>query len=467
MNVNELLHFVDSLVVEKTGKHLNDVQKALIEGIWQRQSYDEIAKEYYISKGHVGDVASKLLQFLSAELGENIKKSNFRSTLERVYYFKSSQNPKISGNSNICGNNNLILQTINKSDKKAKKREINTKLLHEDLTIAPKIIKFYNRKTELQNLSSWIFNKNISLVSVLGLSGIGKSYLVKRFIDLNLDQFEVIIWKSLQYPDCFDLLIDDIFSICDRELKPNINNRLNQLLTLLTQKKCLIIFDNLENLFIEKQFAGQCQQQYKDYQEFFKRIIHTDHQSNIILISQEKCTEMECLDEELYSIKCLELVGFNDVEILNNKGLKDENSWLSLLNLYEGNPFYLKIITDSIKNIFDGSVREFLEENELIITKDIEKKLELLFNRLSPIEQKIISKLSNSDQLLSREDLKANLEMSSTDLINGLESLKNRYLLTKIKGDKIMFNLSPIFKEYVRNYCQIYNLIHCDKNIIS
>lgn len=42
--------------------------------------------------------------------------------------------------------------------------------------------------------------------------------------------------------------------------------------------------------------------------------------------------------------------------------------------------------------------------------------------------------------------------MSSTDLINGLESLKNRYLLTKIKGDKIMFNLSPIFKEYVRNY---------------
>ena len=32
-----------------------------------------------------------------------------------------------------------------------------------------------------------------------------------------------------------------------------------------------------------------------------------DHQSHLILISQEKSAEMECLDEELYPIKCLEL----------------------------------------------------------------------------------------------------------------------------------------------------------------
>jgi hypothetical protein len=38
-------------------------------------------------------------------------------------------------------------------------------------------------------------------------------------------------------------------------------------------------------------------------------ITETQHQSNLILISQEKCAEMECLDEELYSIKCLELLG--------------------------------------------------------------------------------------------------------------------------------------------------------------
>ncbi len=218
MNVNEVLHFVDHLVVEKTGKHLDDVQKALIEGIWQRQSYDEIAKECYVTKGHIGDVGSKLMQILSEELGENIKKSNFRSTLERAYYFKSFQNYKISGSRNICNNNNnLILQTINKPQKQAQKREINTKSKspHQDLSIAPKIIKFYQRETELKTLSNWIFNQNIHLISVLGLSGIGKSYLVKRFVDLNLDKFEVIIWKSLKCPASFDLLIDEIFKICE------------------------------------------------------------------------------------------------------------------------------------------------------------------------------------------------------------------------------------------------------------
>jgi hypothetical protein len=63
-------------------------------------------------------------------------------------------------------------------------------------------------------------------------------------------------------------------------------------------------------------------------------------------------------------------------------GLKDEDIWLNLINLYEGNPLYIKTIANSIKNIFDGYVSEFLAENELILTKDMQTHLQLLFNRL-------------------------------------------------------------------------------------
>jgi len=35
------------------------------------------------------------------------------------------------------------------------------------------------------------------------------------------------------------------------------------------------------------------------------------------------------------------------------------------------------------------------------------------------------------------------------DLINGLKSLQQRYLVSKIKADTILFNLSCIFKEYM------------------
>lgn len=455
MNVNEVLYFVDHLVVEKTGKHLDDVQKALVKGIWQRQSYDEIAKDCYVTKGHIGDVGSKLMQILSEELGENIKKSNFRSTLERTYYLKSFQNQRISGSSNICGNNNLILQAINKPQKQTQKREINNKSKspHQDLSIAPKIIKFYPRDTELKNLSNWIFNQKTSLISVLGLSGIGKSYLVRRFVDLNLDKFEVIIWKSLSFFDSFDLLIDDILSIYKIEINDKNNHKLNQLFELLRTRKCLLIFDELEHLFMKGQLAGQCQLQYQDYHNFFQKIMETEHQSHIILISQEKCQEMKYLDCNLYSIKCLELSGLKDVEIFKNMGLKDEDSWLNLLNLYEGNPFYLQMITNSIINVFDGFVKDFLAEKELIITKEIESKLELLFHRLSSSEKQILAYLSYVEKLVSREELKTNLEMSSTDLINGLESLQNRYLLKKIMAEKIVFKLSSVFRSYLINSC--------------
>jgi len=459
MNITEVLHIVDELVKKKTGDHLDDLQKSIITGLCNKKTYDQIASEFgYESANYIGDESRKLFKILSEELGEEINKSNFCWTIERVI---NSQLTNF-GNTNInyCPNCELANHPL------INNQETKVKFSHHDLTLAPQIIKFYNRETELKILYNYIFKQNIRLISVLGLSGIGKTYLVKRFVDLNLDNFEVIIWKSLKYPESLDLLIDDILNICKIQIKPNINNKLDQLFTLFKEKRCLIILDDVQNIFIKGDFAGKYKPEYQNYQDFLTRITETEYQSNLILISQEQCDQMCCLDEELYPIKCLNLSGFDDKEILNNIGLKDEDSWLNLVNLYEGNPFYLKCIANSIKNIYDGNVAEFLAENQNncgtgilpvnqinlpVIPTQIQTNLQLLFNRLSPIEQQIVIKLSNSDQLLSREDLKEKLDLSSTDLINSLESLQQRYLVTKIKEDKIMFKLSPVFREYVKN----------------
>jgi hypothetical protein len=44
----------------------------------------------------------------------------------------------------------------------------------------------------------------------------------------------------------------------------------------------------VQNLFIPGEFAGQYQPEYQDYQNFFRAIADRDHQSHLILISQEK-----------------------------------------------------------------------------------------------------------------------------------------------------------------------------------
>ncbi|MFM6003702.1 MAG: ATP-binding protein, partial [Sphaerospermopsis kisseleviana] len=78
MTVNEVVKFVDQIVFDKTGKHLDDIQTAVIAGTWERQTYDNIAQEHNVTKNHIGDVGAELWQLLSKALNEDIKKTNFR-----------------------------------------------------------------------------------------------------------------------------------------------------------------------------------------------------------------------------------------------------------------------------------------------------------------------------------------------------------------------------------------------------
>jgi ATP-dependent Clp protease ATP-binding subunit ClpA len=196
MNVTELLQFVDQVVQKQTGEHLDDLEKAILKGLWQGQTYNQIADESgYNSQNYIGDVSRKLFKILSEQLGEDINKSNFCWTIERLAnsYNNSLQQVSLINNSHInwCSNNP-------QNSSKDREQDSYEKSYHE-LTIAPKITHFYGRETELQTLSHWLINQNTRLISILGLPGIGKTTLVKKFVDLNLQNFNIIIWKNIKF----------------------------------------------------------------------------------------------------------------------------------------------------------------------------------------------------------------------------------------------------------------------------
>ncbi|MEG5141029.1 MULTISPECIES: hypothetical protein [unclassified Microcoleus] len=83
MNTADILEFVDEAICAKTGKHLNDLQRKIIEGILNRQKYSDIADTYGCTPGHAKDVGYKLLQMLSDVFGEPVDKGNLESVLER------------------------------------------------------------------------------------------------------------------------------------------------------------------------------------------------------------------------------------------------------------------------------------------------------------------------------------------------------------------------------------------------
>jgi len=110
-----------------------------------------------------------------------------------------------------------------------------------------------------------------------------------------------------------------------------------------------------------------------------------------------------------------------------------------------------------INKNYDGQVIDFLAENTLHITTKMQSHFQEIFNHLSPTEQEIIVQLSKFEQPISREELKQSLNLSSVNFNNGLQSLQQRYLVTKINNGKILFQLSSVFREYVRNSSKVDN----------
>jgi hypothetical protein len=104
MDTAHILQFVDKVLSAKTGKHLNDLQRGIIEGILKRQKYSDIADTYGCTAGHAKDVGYELLQMLSDIFSEPVDKPNLKSALKRQSTIKIALN----NSNNIDGNSNTI-----------------------------------------------------------------------------------------------------------------------------------------------------------------------------------------------------------------------------------------------------------------------------------------------------------------------------------------------------------------------
>lgn len=88
MDIPQILQFVDEAVYAKTNKRLNNLQRRIIAGILKSQKYAGISETYGYSAQHVKKASHELLQMLSDIFGEQVKKSNLESVLERQINLK-------------------------------------------------------------------------------------------------------------------------------------------------------------------------------------------------------------------------------------------------------------------------------------------------------------------------------------------------------------------------------------------
>lgn len=452
MDVKEVLKFADEIVFKKTGKHLDDLEQAILRGVWQNEKYSEIAEEFHCSEGHVKDVASELWKILSDILGEDVSKSNLRSTIERQRFSIVSSNFAQDfvgiGNVNFC---QKPLQTSEVSQDRS--HHPKTQISLED---APDISPFFGRSEELNQLEKAIAQQHSRLVTILGISGIGKTALALQLVEQIKDKFDYVIWRSLHSKPLLEELQTNLIQFFSNQPENGLklNSNLAQLIEYLRKHRCLIILDDVHSIFSKGQLAGCYENGYENYGELFKKLGEIHHQSCLVLLSWDKPREVAKLEAENRQVCCLELPGLDlrsAKEILKEKSLVEEDKWQDLIEKYQGNPLWLKIIATMIQDLFGGRVGEFVKYDHLLLNEDLKDVLFQECDRLSEIEKQIIRSIAEETEAVAISQLLSHLQLPPSELINAMQSLGRRSLIAKItQGNETLFNLQPVVKQYVK-----------------
>ena len=314
---------------------------------------------------------------------------------------------------------------------------------------------FRGRATERAQLTQWILQEGCRLVVVLGMGGIGKSVLVSM-LGLQLSEhFEAVLWRSVRdAPSCEELVADCISFFAETppaELPVSLERRIDQLVAHLYIRRCLLVLDNLETLLREGDHEGNYLPGYEGYGRLLQRLAETAHQSCVLVTSREKPKEIGPLEGSRSPIRSLRLVGLDEQTaqaLLSDKGLVGaEDAWRQLIATYAGNPLALKIIGETIVDLFGGDIAQFLQSGELVFNS-VRAMLHQQVQRLTPLEQVLLTWLAVVREWTSFDTLLQLLipRPVHRQAMEALEALWRRSLLER--GQQAVFTLPSVVMEY-------------------
>jgi hypothetical protein len=124
-----------------------------------------------------------------------------------------------------------------------------------------------------------------------------------------------------------------------------------------------------------------------------------------------------------------------------------------LINHYQWNPLWLKIVATMVKDLFGGRVGELAKYEMLFLPDDLRSILNSQFDRLSELGKQVMLAISNQPQPVSISQLIEFTQISPPDLLNVLQSLGRRASIKKQESATgTLFSLQIILKKFME--CQ-------------
>ncbi|HEU5381039.1 MAG TPA: helix-turn-helix domain-containing protein [Ktedonobacteraceae bacterium] len=329
----------------------------------------------------------------------------------------------------------------------------------EDWGEAPRRQQIYGREQELALTQEWISEKTCRTIALLGIGGVGKTTLTVELATHVKSTFEFLFWRSLKNAPPLKTILAECIEFLTRQqpdfivpgLTATEEDLLALLLTLLRNAPCLLILDNFESVMQQHTFTGQYRQGYEGYGELLRCVSVSEQPGCLILTSREKPTEiLHAVDNRF--VRTLNLDGLNEEAgkaMLKSEHLHGKDAdRRSLVQRLSGNPLALKLIAESIRELFDNEVAAFLSEGEAVFG-GVQKLLDQQFERLSPLEQELLYSLAIEREATTPHDLQRNLAhfVPRSKIIEALESLRRRSLI-ETGSSAGNFTIQPVIMEY-------------------
>ncbi len=191
---------------------------------------------------------------------------------------------------------------------------------------------------------------------------------------------------------------------------------------------------------------------YEGYAQLLRRMSETAHQSCLLLTSREKPTDLVSLEGHRSPVRTVRLAGLDSragAQVLAEKEVADSpHDRGHLVEVYRGNPLALKIVAQTIVELFGGEIAPFLEQGEVVFG-GVRKLLDEQFARLSVLEQRVFYWLAILREPVSLEELLAVLATPRTPMqvLEVLDSLRSRSLI-EIGQRPGSFTLHSVVLEY-------------------
>jgi WD40 repeat protein/DNA replication protein DnaC len=440
MNLEEALKITDDEVFAKRGERLSDLQKAIIEASWDNHAYIKVLEKYKTyDEGYVKNEASALWKRLSDVLGVPVTKKTFRGKLE-----ERSQ-----------------LHQVPKSEARKQCEQL-VATSYQDWGAAPPVSYCYGRTQELDTLKEWILQDKCNLILLLGQGGIGKTTLSIKLAKEIQNNFDYIIWRSLEASPSVEKIITDAIQLFsnqqDTTLPETLEEKITKLIHYLKSSRCLFILDNAESILQTGNHIGQYREGYQGYGDLLKRIAQSSHRSCLLITSREKPEAIDLIARKTKTIQSLELDGLNveyGRKIFTKTGefSGSENEWRLIIENYAGNPFALEVAAEAIQDLLGGNLSRFVEKYlNLGLARFIEinNLLERQFDRLSPSEQLIMYWLAINYEPVLDKELQEDIFSREYQgkILQSLASLKRRSL---IKNTPLGYTQLPVLREYIIN----------------